>query len=943
MCNLKEEREQAAEKRKEKKQEKKQAKLQKFLAKTKITHAPKKERAKLVFDDAEKLPEGEKKSINTLTGQLNPKQVESNWHSWWEKKGFFTPNISNLNENENENQLDKSEPVYQDKVFCMMLPPPNVTGTLHIGHAMMAAIQDSIVRRKRMQGYNTLYLPGTDHAGIATQAVVERSLEKEGKTRHILGRDKFLERVWEWKKMYGGQIVQQLKRLGASLDSTRERFTMDESLSAAVTEAFVRLYEAGLVYRGRRVVHWCAKLQTTLSDLEVEHIHPEKGQKIRTDGEEYEFGRIYTVKYAVKKEGKEIGTVNVCTTRPETIYGDCALCVHPKDKRYTEYLKENVFAVNPLTGENIPFIADEAAEIEFGTGIVKITPAHDPLDFSVGERHNLEFISVIDKNNRMTVAECKGMLRFAARKKTVEILKEKGSMVAEDPYDGPVPICTRTGEVVEPRVLPQWWMRCSEIAAKAREAVDLGELQILPKEMESTWRNWLTDTKDWCLSRQLWWGHRIPAYTRDGKWYVTRTKEEAEIMAGGKVEQEEDVLDTWFSSGLWPFATIGWPKETKEMKTFYPNTLMETGKDIVFFWVARMVMLGIFLTGKVPFKTVLFHSIVRDAHGEKMSKSKGNVIDPRDVIDGISLNDLISRLKSGNISEKEIRKAEESLRKEYPRGIEACGSDALRFALLSSASLGRDVNLCVDKVSSCRRFCNKLWNAMKFALAQKAENSSVRTLFGAAVDGWILTRMRKMIESVNKEMEKYNFIKATSVAQHFLLAELCDFYLEMYKGRKDTQGVSVLRYVSVEYIKIVHPFLPFITEEIYQTLQNNWKNNNNTDNTDNAEENLNPLQIEWKESVCIDKYPVPGKAFEEDEQVIETLVELIRNIRSSMKEKEKSAQVEILLGSKLTGSAVIVDASPVLERILGIKVSLVQNEEDGEDREESTQINFIIS
>jgi len=878
---------------------KKLLKLEKFLNKTKIEPGQKAERRKIEFEAGEEVPEGEMKKIEEIEGQYNPLRVEQGWMSWWEAKGFFSP------------ELDRGEDS-NGKKFVMVLPPPNVTGSLHIGHAMMASIQDCIVRRKRMQGYETLYLPGTDHAGIGTQVVVEKSLAKEGKTRQGLGREKFLERSWEWKEKYGGQIISQFKRLGASLDFKREKFTMDKERSEAVTEAFVRLYEKNLIYRGNKLVNWCAKIQTSLSDLEVDYVEVQPYQKIETDGDKYVFGRIFTVSYEIERDGEVIGTLEVATTRPETIYGDVALCANPKDERYERF--RGASPINPLTQDRMKFVFDEAVDMDYGTGLLKVTPGHDYVDYEIAEKHGLEILVVIDKDNRVTIGAFKGEKRFAAREKTVGLLREMGKLVREEGHLGSLPLCSKTGEVVEPRLIPQWWMRCGDLAEKALAAIgpDAPEemrLEIVPEDMKKTWHAWLSNIKDWCLSRQLWWGHRVPAYTANGKWYVARTQEEAEKQAGCKVEQDEDVLDTWFSSGLWPFAVMGWPGDGGDIEKYYPNTLLETGKDIVFFWVARMVMMGIGITGKVPFRTALFHSIVRDAKGEKMSKSKGNVIDPVDVINGISLRGLHEKLESGNLPEAEVKKARKSLAEEFPSGIEACGSDALRFALLSAASLGRDVNLSIDKVSSCRRFCNKMWNGMKFVMMQKG-GDKIRSGFHRAVDRWIETRFSRTAVMVSSAVGSYQLMKGATELQQFYIYEFCDFYLELSKGREDREGVEVMRKVSVEYLKLAHPFLPFVTEEVYQVVK----------------KKLEGGEMKFRESIVVEKYPEGLGVFEEEEKIISSVIEMLKEIRSAVKNsKEEPKNVEIKIGDKMK---IIEEGKEVLERILSLEVVVSSRAEE---------------
>ncbi|KAI5172789.1 valyl-tRNA synthetase [Nematocida sp. LUAm3] len=885
--------EEKQEERKRLKNEKKAEKAAKYLAKMKISETQKKEKkvSTIHFEEGEEIEPGEKKQVTHLEGQFNPRKTEKGWFSWWNKKNFFKP--------ETKAKLSNG------KRFVIVLPPPNVTGYLHIGHAMMVAIEDTIVRRKRMQGYETLFLPGTDHAGIATQVVVEKSLQKQGTSRQQLGREEFLKKVWQWKEEHGTRIVEQFKRLGASLDFTRECFTMDKKISHAVTEAFVRFHEQGLIYRGERIVNWCSKIQTTISDLEVEYLPVSPYQKLETDGNKYTFGRIFTVQYDVQLDKKLIGTINVSTTRPETIVGDAAICVHPNDTRYSIY--KGATAINPITNEELPFIFDEAAEMDFGTGALKITPAHDAVDFSVGQKHNLPLSPILDKNNIITKGPFKGEKRFIAREKTIKFLTENKRLVEEKGHEGSIPICSRTGEVIEQRVLPQWWMKCSELAKRALNASETEELKIVPEEMKKVWASWMKDPRDWCLSRQLWWGHRIPAYTANGKWYITRTKEEAEKLSGTPVQQEEDVLDTWFSSGLWPFATLGWPYETEDMKRYYPTDLLETGKDIVFFWVARMVMLGYALTDKCPFSTALFHSIVRDGKGEKMSKSKGNVIDPVDVIEGTSLEALLKRLRTGNLSQSEMLKAEKTLKEEYPKGIEPCGSDSLRFSLLFNASLTRDVNLSIEKVSSCRRFCNKLWNAMKFSLAQNPVPTQTPTQFHGLLDTWILNRFRQCVYAVNQRLSEYSFMKASSELHQFLIYEFCDIYVETFKGRKDKEGIDALRKISLQYILLIHPFLPFITEEIYQAMRATWKQ----------------MDYQWMETITLEAYPEEQSTEYPPSTTVTQVIDLISSIRASLI-NEQSASVEILLSKE---TLCLEEIEDTLVRMIGCPITFSYHDE----------------
>ncbi|TBU19050.1 valyl-tRNA synthetase [Ordospora colligata] len=805
------------------KEEKKRQKLEKFLQKkTQEVSVTK--------------PRGEYKS-----GGYDPMEIESKWYKYWESNGLF-------------------KPMRSEKKYVIPIPPPNVTGNLHIGHAMMVSIQDAICRYKRMCGYEVLYIPGTDHAGIATQSVVSKQLAKEGVVD--VDRGRFLKRAWEWKNTHGSKIYEQFKRLGTSVDFSRERFTLDPGMSDAVSEAFVRLYEKGLIYREPKIVNWCGKLCTTISDLEVNHEEIEPNTVIQVDGGMYEFGVIYHVKYPLttcaeyKGCVSELPSVEIATTRPETILGDTAICANANDERFgSDGIRKmfgdvsrdtKVYGVNPLTKRVIPVIFDDYADMSFGTGVLKVTPAHDANDFELSKRHGLECIVVFDENNKVSVeGEFKGLGRFEARKAVICDLKSMGLYVGKKGHPQVIPRCSRSNDVIEPMIKSQWWMDCKEMARKAIDVVRNGEMDILPPGAEKQWYKWLENIRDWCLSRQLWWGHRIPAYrVSDGQWVVGRTKEEAyEKMRKeypeckctiDEMEQDEDVLDTWFSSGLWPFAVLGWPNIADDYARYYPTTLLETGSDILFFWVARMAMLGIELTGKIPFDQVLLHGIVRDAHGRKMSKSLGNVIDPIFVIDGCSLNELIATMKSGNLDEKEVKVAEAALRKDFPNGIPRCGADALRFTLLSYTSGMKDINLDVLRVEGYRRFCNKIWNAQKFVkmMVDEAKDclssecgyaeytlnvSDLTNGFDSGPIEWILMKRNETIEYVKEMMEMYKFMEATQAIHQFFMYDICDVFIEIVKGNKEKMYVSVLLTVFIDSMKIFHPFMPFITEEVFSS------------------------------------------------------------------------------------------------------------------------------
>eukprot|EP00775_Hariotina_reticulata_P010346 gene10346-10503_t len=788
------------------------------------------------------VPKGSKKAISAdMYKAYHPKMVEATWYDWWEQCGFFKPDP------------DSSKPP-----FTIVIPPPNVTGALHIGHALTNAVQDTIVRWRRMSGYNVLWVPGTDHAGIATQTVVEKKLQKEqGVSRHDLGRAVFLSEVFKWVDEYGGRICRQLRRMGSSVDWGRCVFTMDEARSAAVLEAFVRMYESGCIYRDNRLVNWDARLRTAVSDIEVDYIDIPGRTLINVPGydQAVEFGVLTSFAYPLEDGG---GEIVVATTRPETMLGDTAVAVHPEDQRYKHLHGQHV--VHPVSGRRIPIIADaELVDMEFGTGAVKITPAHDPNDFLVGKRHNLEFINILDDDGNINDngGQFKGEPRFKTRLTIVDFLKERGLYrgVTDNPMR--LGISSRSKDVIEPLLKPQWWVACGDMAARSCQAVRDGDLEIIPKEFEAVWFRWLENIRDWCISRQLWWGHRIPAYyiTFEGelqeqsgvpgrpsedmnRWVVGRTLAEAQAAAEAKhpgkvvkLHQDEDVLDTWFSSGLFPFSVMGWPADTADMRTFYPGSLLETGHDILFFWVARMVMMGLQLTDKVPFKQVYLHAMVRDAHGKKMSKSLGNVIDPLHVIEGITLDGLHDTLKAGNLDPKEVVRAEETQRADFPDGIEECGTDALRFALVAYTTQARDINLDIKRVVAYRYWCNKLWNAIRFAMMNLPQGfvpqppavlqQHLSSWPPAA--RWILSRLNSTVETVNKAMEAYDFSTATQQLYAWWQYELCDVFIELMKpvmARDEATDATrqALCAALDTGLRLLHPFMPFVTEELWQIL-----------------------------------------------------------------------------------------------------------------------------
>jgi len=696
------------------------------------------------------------------------KEVEARWYRVWKEQGYF-----------HADEHDRARPP-----FSIVLPPPNVTGSLHLGHALTATLQDILVRWKRMSGYNALWLPGTDHAGIATQMIVEKELKRtERKSRHELGRQEFLKRVWSWKERFGSRIGEQHEALGASLDWARERFTMDEGLSRAVREVFVRLHEEGLIYRARRLINWCPDCHTALSDLEVTY---------REGGEP---GELWSFAYPLASPVGARTEIVVATTRPETMLGDTAVAVHPDDERYRGLVGRTV--VHPLLGREIPVIADAVlVDPKFGTGAVKVTPAHDFNDFEVGERHGLAFITVIGQDGRMTelAGPVAGLDRFAARKRVKELIAEKGLERGAVPHRVPLGRCQRSETVLEPLLSPQWFVRIEPLARPAIAAVEAGETRFIPESWTNTYMAWMRNIHDWCISRQLWWGHQIPAwYCRDGHVTVAREAPAACASCGkGDLVQDEDVLDTWFSSALWPFSTMGWPERTRTLETFYPTSVMETGHDIIFFWVARMMMMGIHFMGEVPFRVVYLHPMVRDEKGQKMSKTKGNVIDPLVITE------------------------------EY-------GADALRFTLAALTAQGRDIKLAKERIDGYRAFANKLWNATRFAL-MNLEGYRVDAPGGegeprSAADRWILARLQRAVNETLDALEHYHFNEAAGAVYQFIWHELCDWYIELAKealhgeepGRRATQ--AVLTTCLEASLRLLHPMMPFITEELWQTLR----------------------------------------------------------------------------------------------------------------------------
>jgi len=857
---------------------------------------PKKEKAtkKVITYDIQTPPGEKKDTVCPLPDVYSPSYVESAWYSWWEKKGFFKPEYG-------RDPYEKNE----KGTFVICIPPPNVTGTLHLGHALTNAIEDCITRWHRMNGKTVVWIPGCDHAGIATQVVVERKLQKDQNlSRHDLGREKFIEKVWEWKNTKGDRIYHQLRKLGVSVDWDRTAFTMDEKLSRAVLEAFVRLHDDKLIYRSKRLVNWSCALNSAISDIEVDKKEVSGETKLSVPGytQKIQFGVLHYFTYHVQDSDEEI---TVATTRIETMLGDTGIAVHPNDERYKHLVGKN--AVHPFCNRLLKIVGDDVVDPAFGTGAVKITPAHDHNDYETGKRNKLPFITMMDENGLITdVGDYKdeykkfiGIKRFVARYDVLNALKELGSFIKTEDNAMVIPMCSRSKDIVEPLLKPQWYVNCQEMAAKAVNCVRDGEMKIIPQSHEKTWYQWMENCRDWCISRQLWWGHRIPAYyvtiegessgsdEEDQYWVSGRTEQEAAQRAAQRfnvpvekifLRQDEDVLDTWFSSGLFPFSVFGWPEQTQDLATFYPNSLLETGHDILFFWVARMVMLGKQLTDKLPFSEVYLHAMIRDAYGRKMSKSLGNMIDPLDVITGIPLDGLHLRLDEYNLPETEYVKAKKGQKDMFPDGIPECGTDALRFSLCAYNQQGRDMNLDVLRIQGYRHFCNKLWNATKFAMLNFSQDfcphDDVDQVLEKALpmDLWILSRLSAATVVSNEGFQTYDFPKATTAIYNFWLYDLCDVYLESIKPvflcDNEEQKIccqNILYTCLDSGLRLMSPFMPFLTEELYQRLPHRKET--------------------CPESIAVASYPTRSHWCNEDlEKEVEQMMEIVRTIRS-MKEE----------------------------------------------------------
>lgn len=824
-------------------------------------------------------------SAQNIATTYDPTEIEKKWYQTWEERGYFKPS-------------EKGES------FCIMIPPPNVTGSLHMGHGFNNAIMDALTRYNRMSGKNTLWQPGTDHAGIATQMVVERQLGAQGISRHDLGREKFIEKVWEWKEQSGGNITRQIRRLGSSVDWSRERFTMDEGLSNAVKEVFVKLHEEGLIYRGKRLVNWDPKLQTALSDLEVESDKEEQGSL-------WHFKYFFEDKSLRTHDGKD--HIVVATTRPETLLGDTAVAVALDDERYSHLVGQNI--ILPITGRAVPIVKDEYVDKEFGTGCVKITPAHDFNDYEVGKRCELPIINIFNKNAEVLAefeyiakageqisktipapADYIGLERFEARKKLVEQAEAEGWLDQIQPYTLKPPRGDRSGVIVEPLLTDQWYVKIAPLAKPAIEAVQDGRIKFVPEQYSNMYMAWMNNIQDWCISRQLWWGHRIPAwYDVEGNVYVGR--DEAEVRAKNNIpadvqlNQDEDVLDTWFSSGLWTFSTLGWTgdeakdKENYFLNTFHPTDVLVTGFDIIFFWVARMIMLTMHFmknedgTPQVPFKTVYVHGLVRDGEGQKMSKSKGNVLDPLDLIDGVDLETLVQKRTTGLMNPKQAAKIEKSTRKEFPEGIQSYGTDAVRFTFCALANTGRDIKFDMKRVEGYRNFANKIWNATRFVMMNCEEQvigQEVRQDLWELPEQWIVSRLQKAEQAVQTAFATYRLDLAAQAIYEFIWNEYCDWYVELTKPVLNDENVSVERKAEVRRVllavieaslRLAHPLMPYLTEEIWQTLA--------------------PKLGITGETIMLAQYPVADQALindqaEADMQWLQGLIGAVRNIRGEM-------------------------------------------------------------
>ena len=824
---------------------------------------------------------------------FSPGDIESRWYSEWEDKNHFAPRDGDLS-------------------YCIPIPPPNVTGTLHMGHGFQQAIMDALIRFHRMKGHSTLWQVGTDHAGIATQMLVERQLEAKGISRHDLGRDGFIDKVWEWKAESGGAITQQLRRLGASVDWSRERFTMDPELSEAVREVFVQLYNEGLIYRGQRLVNWDPKLHTAISDLEVV--------------QEEEAGYLWHLRYPIKGSDE---AVIVATTRPETMLGDTAVAVNPVDDRYAHLIGQTILL--PLTGREIPIIADDYVDADFGSGCVKITPAHDFNDYAMGERHQLPVINILTADaclNENVPKQFQGLDRFDGRKAVVAAMDALGLLEKIDDHQLKVPRGDRSGVVIEPWLTLQWYVDAKKLAGPAIEAVETGAVEFIPKQWENTYFSWMRDIQDWCISRQLWWGHRIPAwYDSSGNVYVgndeAAVRKSHDLPDTCVLTQDDDVLDTWFSSALWTFSTLGWPRETEELKRFHPASVLVTGFDIIFFWVARMIMMSLHLKKEVPFKQVYVHGLVRDAEGQKMSKSKGNVLDPIDLIDGIDIESLVQKRTSALMQPQQAQKIDKATRRQFPGGIPGYGTDALRYTFYSLASTGRDIKFDLGRMEGFRNFCNKLWNAARYVLMNTEGFDHTCEYRYSLADQWIRSKLQTAVVDTTKNLEQYRFDHAAQTLYDFVWNEYCDWYLELSKPVLwDDSAPSELRQGTLKtllevletILRLMHPLTPFITEEIWQ--------------------NVTPRLGLQGDTIMLAQWPAPDSDAvnidaEAEMEWLKTIIVAIRTIRNEANIPPGDS-LDIVLGNTVdTDLERIQRHKPSLEKLAKVSsIRAVQSDED---------------
>ena len=824
---------------------------------------------------------------------FSPGDIESRWYSEWEDKNYFAPRDGDLS-------------------YCIPIPPPNVTGTLHMGHGFQQAIMDALIRFHRMKGHSTLWQVGTDHAGIATQMLVERQLEAKGISRHDLGRDGFIDKVWEWKAESGGTITQQLRRLGASVDWSRERFTMDPELSEAVREVFVQLYNEGLIYRGQRLVNWDPKLHTAISDLEVV--------------QEEEAGYLWHLRYPIKGSDE---TVIVATTRPETMLGDTAVAVNPVDDRYAHLIGQTILL--PLTGREIPIIADDYVDADFGSGCVKITPAHDFNDYAMGERHQLPVINILTADaclNENVPKQFQGLDRFDGRKAVVAAMDALGLLEKIDDHQLKVPRGDRSGVVIEPWLTLQWYVDAKKLAGPAIEAVETGAVEFIPKQWENTYFSWMRDIQDWCISRQLWWGHRIPAwYDSSGNVYVgndeAAVRKSHDLPDTCVLTQDDDVLDTWFSSALWTFSTLGWPRETEELKRFHPASVLVTGFDIIFFWVARMIMMSLHLKKEVPFKQVYVHGLVRDAEGQKMSKSKGNVLDPIDLIDGIDIESLVQKRTSTLMQPQQAQKIDKATRRQFPDGIPGYGTDALRYTFYSLASTGRDIKFDLGRMEGFRNFCNKLWNAARYVLMNTEGFDHTCEYRYSLADQWIRSKLQTAVVDTTKNLDQYRFDHAAQTLYDFVWNEYCDWYLELSKPVLwDDSAPSELRQGTLKtllevletILRLMHPLTPFITEEIWQ--------------------NVTPRLGLQGDTIMLAQWPAPDSDAvnvdaEAEMEWLKTIIVAIRTIRNEANIPPGDS-LDIVLGNTVdTDLERIQRHKPSLEKLAKVStIRAIQSDED---------------